>query len=1061
MMRWIVGSSLRLQKIVLAAAVGIVVLAIVQVSKSPVDLLPEYQEPTVEVQTEALGLSASEVEQLITVPLEQDLLVGVPFLDDITSVSLPGLSSVVMTFEEGTDVLDARQLVQERLTQAVGIAGLPAVAKTPQMIQPLSSNSRVSMVKLTSEQQTPIEMSVLARWVIGPRLLGVPGVANVAIWGNRERQLQVLVDPERLRANGVALPDVVRTAGNALEVSPLSYLEASKPGTGGFIDTPNQRLNIFHEQAITDAGELAQVPLEGPGGDVLRGDTGPMALGDIAEVVEGHQPLIGDTACSGGADCLILVVEKFPDANTGQVAEDVDSALAALQPGLGDMQIDSSLYRPAQHIEDTFSNLAWALLAGAVLLVVVLLLLLRDWRRTAVVLAALAVSLSSAVLLLQARDVTVNLLVLAGLVVALTALIDDAATDTIGTAERLRRYRATGTSAPVWPTIVDSTVALRRSALFAALVVGAAAVPLFFLRDEGAAFVPPIAVTYLGAVALSFAVALLLTPALSLLLLSAPSATRKETLPGLHRRFDAVAPRLVGRSRSALVVAGVIALAGVAAIPFLDTSMRPGIRERDVLVQLSAPPGTSLPRMTAIAEQAVADVGAVPGVTAVNAHLGRAVMSDRDVDVHEGELWVSIDGDADYDATVAAVGAAAASDDTVAARVTTYTDDRVRTLFPDRARDVAVRVSGENAAVLAAKAEEVRAAVAGVDGVSAASAEGTPTERTLQVQVDLERAQALGVKPGDVRRAAAMLVGGITVGNLFQEQKVFDVVVWGAPQIRESVADLQQLLIDTPTGDAIPLGQVADVVETDAPAVIRHEDVARYVDVTATVSGRSVADVNAEVEEAVAAIAFPLDHHAEVLGDHAEARAATIDLLAIGLAAALVVYLLLQAAFRSWRLAGLAFAALPLAMVGGLTGVLLTDGVVTLGVLAGLLAVLGIAARGVVGTLAELLHLQRHEEVAWGPDLVALGMRQRLLPTLTTTLATTALVAPLALFSGRPGFELLGPAAVGILGGLVSATAVQAFVVPLLALRFGTGPDRDSWVEDLYEPVTTKEPIEA
>ncbi|HEX5769382.1 MAG TPA: efflux RND transporter permease subunit, partial [Nocardioidaceae bacterium] len=415
MMRWIVASSLKLQKIILAVAVGIVAFGVFQVAKSPVDLLPEYQKPTVEVQTEALGLSASEVEQLITVPLEQDLLVGIPFLEDITSVSLPGISSVVMTFEKGTDVLDARQMVQERLTQAVGVAGLPAVAKTPQMIQPLSSNSRVSMVKLTSEQLSPIEMSVLARWVVGPRLLGVPGVANVAIWGNRERQLQVLVDPERLRANGVALPDVVRTAGNALEVSPLSYLEASKPGTGGFIDTPNQRLNIFHEQAISTASELAQVPVEGTDGAVVPGEAGPMALGDVAEVVEGHQPMIGDTACSGGADCLILVVEKFPGANTGQVADDVDSALAALQPGLGDIQVDSSLYRPAAHIESAFSSLAWALLAGGILLVAVLLLMLRDWRRAAVVVSALAVSMASVVLLLQLLGTSLNLLVLTGL----------------------------------------------------------------------------------------------------------------------------------------------------------------------------------------------------------------------------------------------------------------------------------------------------------------------------------------------------------------------------------------------------------------------------------------------------------------------------------------------------------------------------------------------------------------------------------------------------------------------------------------------------------------------
>lgn len=1054
MMRWVVGSSLKLQKIILAAAVVIVALGVYQAPRSPVDLLPEYQMPTVEVQTEALGLSASEVEQLITVPLEQDLLVGVPFLEEITSVSLPGLSSVVMTFEEGTDVLDARQVVQERLTQAVGVAGLPAVAKTPQMIQPLSSNSRVSMVKLTSEQLTPIEMSVLARWVIGPRLLGVPGVANVAIWGHRDRQLQVLVDPARLRANGLELADVVRTSGNALEVSPLSYLEASKPGTGGFIDTPNQRLNIFHEQAISTPEELAQVPLE-----TARGDARPLALGDVADVVEGHQPLIGDTACAGDSDCLLLVVEKFPNANSGQVAADLDSALAALKPGLGDMQLDSSLYRPAAHMDAAFSNLGWALLAGTVLMVALLVALLRDWRRVTVIVFAVATSAAGALLLLQARGVTINLLVLAGLVVALTAIVDDAVNDTTTSAERLRRHRETGTSAPVWPVLLDSTTSARRSALFAVLLLAAAASPLFFLRDEAAAFVPPIVLSYLMAVAVSFVVALLVTPAVGLLLLVKPPT--RQPLARLHDRVEASAPRLLGRTRAVVAGTGVIAVVGLAALPFLDTSMAPTMRERELVVQLTAPAGTSLPRMTEIARSAVEEIGAIDGVDAANAEIGRAIMSDRDVDVHEGQIWVSLASDADRDGAVGAIEDVLAGDDAVEANITTYTDSRVAATFPDSDHDLTVRVYGEDPSVLETKAEEIRSVIAGVGGVEDARVDSPPLERTLQVQVDMQRAQELGVKPGDVRRAAAMLVGGITVGNLFQEQKVFDVVVWGSPQIRDTAADLSRLLIDTPSGEPVALGRVATVQEVETPAVIRHEDVASYVDVTAGVSGRDVGEVVEQVGRAVAGVEFPLDHHAEVLGGLEEQRAAAFDIATITFTAGIVVLLLLQSAFRSWRLAALALLALPVALVGALAGTLLTNGVVTLGVVAGMVAVFGIAARGIVAMLSELLHQQRHEQMPWGPELVARGVRHRLLPTVTTALVTVALLAPVAVLAGRTGLELLGPAALAVLGGLVTTTLVTAVAVPALALRLGSGPDRDSWVEDLYDEVPAREPIQA
>jgi Cu/Ag efflux pump CusA len=552
MVRWIVDTSLRFRRLVVALAVGVLVVALVQLDKVPKDALPEFGPPTVEVQTEALGLSAAEVEQLITVPLEQDLLVGVAFLDEIHSVSLPGLSSVVMTFEPGTDLLDARQVVQERLTQAVGVGGLPAVAKTPQMIQPLSSASRVSMVRLTSSQLSPIEMSVLSRWVIAPRLLGVPGVANVSIWGNRDRQLQVLVDPQRLAAADVTLSQVVRTAGNALEVSPLSFLEASTPGTGGFIDGENQRLNIFHEQAIATPEELAQVPVEGAGA--------PLVLGDVTDVVEDHQPLIGDAVCTGGQSCLLLVVDRFPGATTPEVSAGVDSALDALRPGLAGLDMDTSVYRPATYVESSFGLIGWALLAGLVLLLLVLGAAFWDWRRLVVSAAAIAVSAATAVSVLLLRGTTVDLMVAAGLVLGLTAIVHDAATDAQLLAVRVRERGGNGLTAT--RAVAETAVELRATAFYAALVVTAAVVPFLLLHGQAGAFLPPIALSYLLAVAASMLVALVLTPVLGLLLLgrSGGPATAAPVLAALHRGWDAVAPRLLTRGRVAVAGAAGVAV---------------------------------------------------------------------------------------------------------------------------------------------------------------------------------------------------------------------------------------------------------------------------------------------------------------------------------------------------------------------------------------------------------------------------------------------------------------------------------------------------------------------
>src|SRR6185503_7302584 len=318
MLRSIVRFSLKSRFLVIALAAGLIVFGVFRLRRMPVDVLPEFALPYVEVQTESLGLSAEEVEQLITVPMEQDLLNGVPWLKTIHSKSAPGLSSILMTFDSGTDLVRARQMVTERLAQAFA---LPHVSKPPAMLQPLSSTGRVMMIGMSSKDVSRIQMGVLARWTIAPRLMGVPGVANVAIWGQRDRQLQVQVDPKRLQANKVSLLQVLETTANSLWVSSLSFVEASTPGTGGFIDTAQQRLGIRHISPIITAEGLAQVPVE----------DSSLHLGDVATVVEDHQPLIGDALTNNGPS-ILLVVEKFPGANPLEVTQGVEEALAAMQP---------------------------------------------------------------------------------------------------------------------------------------------------------------------------------------------------------------------------------------------------------------------------------------------------------------------------------------------------------------------------------------------------------------------------------------------------------------------------------------------------------------------------------------------------------------------------------------------------------------------------------------------------------------------------------------------------------------------------------------------------------
>jgi CzcA family heavy metal efflux pump len=1041
MIRWVVGSSLRSRGLVLVLAAALLFFGFTQLRNVPVDVLPEFSPPMVEVQTEALGLSAAEVEELITVPLEQDLLNGVAWLDTIRSESIPGLSRVELIFEPGTDLLRARQVVTERLTQS---AGLPQVAKPPAMLQPLSSTSRVMMVGLSSKEVSAIQMSVLARWTIRPRLLGVPGVANVAIWGQRERQLQVQADPKRLNDAGVSLNQLIETTGNALWVSPLTFLEASTPGTGGFIDTPNQRLGIRHVLPIVNPDDLAQVIVDGA---KPRGNGQPLRVGDIAKVVEDHQPLIGD-AVHGEDPGLLLVIEKFPGANTLEVTKGVEEALAAMAPGLSGIEVDANLFRPATFIETAVDNLTTALLLGALLLLLVFGLFLFEWRSALISIAAVVLSLLAALAVLYLRDATVNAVVLAGLVAALGVIVDDAIVDVDNIARRLRQHRHEGGDRPAAKVIFDAAVEVRSPIAYATAIMVVAVAPAFFLEGLSGAFLPPLVVSYLLAVAASTLVALFVTPALSLLLLSrAPLERREPPLARLLQRGyeRALAPvvHTPGRALAAGAAGLVVVLLGVAMVPLLSQDLAPTFKDTDLLVRLEGAPGTSHPEMTRVTAQASRELGGIPGVRDVGAHVGRAVSSsDQIVSVNSSELWVSVDPSADYDKTVANIQQVVGGYPGLDGEVLTYPKKRIDAVLSGADDRLTVRVYGQDLEVLRSKAEEVRQAIAGVDGTADQQVQRLVEEPTLEIEVDLAKAQEVGIKPGDVRRAAATMLSGIQVGNLFEEQKVFDVVVWGAPVVRDSLTSIRELMVDVPGGGQVQLGEVANVRVKPALSVIRHENVSRSIDVTASMSGRSLGSVVSDVEAALGNVQFPLEYHAEVLGNAGDEQAAQRRTLAFAAIAALLVFLLLQVAFGSWRLATVAFLTLPMALVGGLLAVLATGGVLSLGALVGFVLVLGIAVRNLVMLVSHFQHLEREDGETFGPGLVMRGARERLSPILLTAVATAAVLVPLLVLGNVPGQEILQPMAVAVLGGLVTATLLNLFVAPALYLRFGSDAER-------------------
>ena len=1022
MVQRIVGSSVRFRLLVVLAAAALMVIGVGQLRKAPVDVLPEFTPPVVEVQTESLGLSAAEAEQLITVPMEQDLLNGVEGANTISSHSVPGMSSIDLVFDRGTDILRARQLVQERLTQA---HALPNVSKPPQMLQPISSTNRVMMIGLDSRKLSPVELSVLARWTVRPRLLGLPGVANVAIWGQRDRQLQVLIDPRRLRANHVSVSQVISTVGNAQLVSPLSFLDASTPGTGGFIDGPNQRLSVRHVLPFGKPAALGQVPVEGT--------HGRLRLRNVARVVEGHQPLIGDAVVRGGHG-LLLVVEKLPGANTLQVTHEVQRALDELRPGLSGVQTDSSVFRPATFIQSAMHNLTLALIIAAALAALALAAFMRRWRPVLVSLVAIPLSLATAAFVLYLTGGTINALVVAGLVIAIGVVVDDAIGDSENLIRRLREAREGGADKPAIQTVVAAAREVRGPMAYATLIVVLAVIPVLVSQGTSAVFVHPMVRAYALAVVSSMVVALTVTPALSVLLVTRMSTRPRESRLGarLGTFYEELLNRVIRAPRAALLAVCAAGLIPFALIPWIGQPDTPSFRDGDLLVHLKGAPGTSLPEMNRVATRTTQRLRALPGIRDAGADVGRAVTSDQVVDTNSGEIWLKIDPGADYDRTRERVDQVVQATPGVRADVETYEHDRSASVFTKHHRALDVRVFGEDYGVLARKGHELERVLAGVPGVHRPRVELPTMQPTLEVEVDLAAAARHQVKPGDVRRAAAILLSGITVGDFFEQQKVFEVVVRGVAATQQSVNSVRNLLIDTPSGGHVRLGDVAHIRIRPNPVDIRHEAVSRYVDVGADVRGRDLGAVQRDVQRRLRGLSFPLEYHAEVLKASPDGQTSTSHtrFVTYAIAAAIGMFLLLQAAFGSWRMASLVFTTLPLALLGGWLVALATGNQSSLGAYGGMLAIFALAARHAIMLIARFQHEERNNGHSFGSLLVLRGARERLSPTLMSTVTTALAVLPLVALGGVPGNEITQPMAAVILGGLATSTLLNLFVLP-------------------------------
>ena len=1030
MLHWIISSSLRLRTVVLALAAVLLVGGLWRTRHMPLDLVPEFSPLALSVHTEALGLSAPEVESLITVPLEADLLNGVPWLHSIESESITGLSAIEMFFAPGTDLMRARQMVQERLTQA---HALPNVSSPPVMLQPVSSASRILNIGLSSKTVSLIEMSVQARWNIVPRLVGVPGVANVAVWGLHNRQVHVQVDPARLHAKGVSLEQIVKTAGESVWASPLTYLNSSTPGAGGFIDTPNQRLGVRHVSPTSSPESFSKVPVFGTS----------LPLRDVTRVLEDSQPQIGDALLKEGPG-LLLVVEKFPGANTSEVTRGVEAALLELSPGMKGIEVDTNIYRPASFIERAARNLATGLVAAYLLVILVLGTLLGSWRKALVAALVIPTSLLAAVWVFHAWGADINMLVVAGLMLAVAVIVDDAVLDVDHIARRLHEARRTASHQSAPGVILQAALEVRGPTLYATAILMLAVLPVLFMQGAPALFFQPLVWAYLVALLVSLAVALVLTPVLCLLLLataSSPEPSGSRWLQGMQNGALRLVDGGLRSSSLAFLLAAVGGLTGVLVWSTSERTYWPTFKETDVVVELESSVGTSLPAMNRATAALMKDLLAIKGVRNAAAQIGRAPLGHEVSDVNSAEVWVSIDPQANYQETLQAMRQRVTGYPGIKGEVNTFLSKRMREALGGDDEAVSVRVYGHDPQIIRGKAEEIRELLTKVEGISNPRVEAQAEKTTIEVKVDLDKARHYGLKPGDVRRAASTLMSGITVGALFEDQKVFDVIVVGSPDVRNNLNLMRSLLIDSGAGDQVQLGDVAEVRTVASPGVIRRQGVSRRIDIEADVTGGNVGAVSLDVARRIKAVNFPFEYHAQVVGEHFARLAAWRSLYSYLAAAALLIFLLLQAALGSWRLALLSLLGVPVALLGGFLAVLVAGAGFTLGSLLGFGTVLGLSVRHGMALVRHFQSLAQQGE-AFGEALVRRGMGERLPAMLVSTLTTAALVLPFVLLGDVAGLEILHAAAVVVLGGLVSATLLL-LCIPALYLRFGANAAPD------------------
>jgi HME family heavy-metal exporter len=1021
MFDYLVKASLKNRLPVLALALVLMVYGALTLTRMPVDVFPDLNRPTVTLMTEAGGMAPEEVEQLITFPLETAMN-GMPGVTGVRSVSSVGLSFLYVQFDWDMDIYRARQMVAERLN-LVRAQMPPGV--TPSMGPISSVMGEIMLIAIPIDPQaiTPMATREYADFVLRPRLLTIPGIAQVIPIGGEVRQYQVQPDTTRMAALGITLDQIegalrgfsANTSGGFLELNAREYLIRNIGRTARLEDLQRLPLTARNGQAIL----LKQVADVQFAPAIRRGDAG-----------------------FNGRPAVILGVQKQPDADTVKLTRQVEQALAEMKPSLPPgMQAPQVTFRQANFIEASIGNLQGKLVAASVFVAVILYLFLGNFRTTIISLTAIPVSILITVLVFRYFNLSINTMTLGGLAIAIGELVDDAVVGVENVLRRLKQER--GKAARIGPVelIARATLEVRSAIVVATVIIVLVFVPLFALPGMEGRLFAPLGIAYIVSILASMLVSVTLTPVMAYYLLP-----RMKQLdhgdPALVRRlkdaYARVLRRVLPRSRALLIAAGAAVLLAAASIPFFPTAFLPPFNEGSVLIGLRLNPGTTLAETVRIAGQAELLVKQVPEVEYVGRRSGRAELDEHAEGVHVSELDLSLKPSARSTEAIYADIRRALSTLPAAVNIGQPISHRIDHMLSGVRAQIAIKMFGDDLDTLRGQADALRAALARIPGVADLEVEKQVLTPEIKVRLDYDRAEQYGIAPSVLSAQLQTLIDGERITQVIEGSRRFDLVL-RLPETARSVDGLRRMLIDTPSG-RVPLERLAVIEESDGPNQIARDDGRRRIVLSANAQGRPLSEVVADIRAVVAQTALP-EGYFVTLGGQFQAQEHASRLIALlSIVSAAMVFMVLYSRYRSTRLALMIMANIPLALVGSVIGLWLSGQPLSVAALIGFITLAGISTRNGILKVSHYINLCAFERETFGEQMIVRGSLERLTPVLMTALVAAFALAPLLFEADMPGTEILHPVAVVIFSGLISSTLLDTFLTPAMFWLFGRKP---------------------